>query len=48
MIQTKADVTDEQIQAIQQVVGNEYIVKDKREQRTTEHTSLSFPVFMDS
>lgn len=35
MIQTKADVTDEQIQAIQQVVGNEYIVKDKREQRTT-------------
>ena len=34
MIQTKADVTDEQIQAIQQAVGSECIVKDKREQRT--------------
>ncbi|WP_302558186.1 ABC transporter permease [Holdemania filiformis] len=34
MIQTKADVTDEQIQAIQEAVGSEYIVKDKREQRT--------------
>ena len=34
MIQTKSDVTDEQIQAIQQAVGGESIVKDKREQRT--------------
>ena len=35
MIQTKSDVTDTDIQAIQNTVGNQYLLHDKRDERTT-------------
>lgn len=41
MIQTTHDVTDENVRAIQNVVGEEYIFHDKRDQRTS-GTYLAF------
>ena len=45
MIQTAKDITDENMEAIQNVVSDEYLFMDKRDQRTTS-TYMAFLLFV--
>ncbi|MEG2187562.1 MAG: FtsX-like permease family protein [Clostridia bacterium] len=45
MIQTSSDATDEDVEAIRKMVGNDYTFRDQRDQRTTS-TYMAFLLFV--